>query len=318
MGDFSHIKSKDDLVTTHQETRTGFINFAIEKNKRSTPYIERAKALKFSASEAKTPKDLLKITEIRVSLLTAAGISDKAITHLEEIDKNFAINELIKNFLEPAGEGFIDELVYRYLLTQGDSLGGKMRNLVGALAQQKLTRAILASLNITGIKYKWIDSRVKNVEWLEPPSDEYDVELYLKALCWSYNGKNKILIFNIKVPVVNKNVDICMLNCSSREFIKDKPFAENKKYLLLGELKGGIDPAGADEHWKTANTALGRIRNAFKQKGVKPFTIFIGAAIQNSMAEEIWAQLQSGEMNNAANLTKDNQVNALCNWMIKI
>ena len=24
---------------------------------------------------------------------------------------------------------------------------------------------------------------------------------------------------------------------------------------MLGELKGGIDPAGADEHWKTGNAA---------------------------------------------------------------
>ncbi len=29
-----------------------------------------------------------------------------------------------------------------------------------------------------------------------------------------------------------------------------------EKTLMLGELKGGIDPAGADEHWKTANTVL--------------------------------------------------------------
>ena len=29
-----------------------------------------------------------------------------------------------------------------------------------------------------------------------------------------------------------------------------------KHYLACGELKGGIDPAGADEHWKTAGKAL--------------------------------------------------------------
>ena len=33
---------------------------------------------------------------------------------------------------------------------------------------------------------------------------------------------------------------------------------------MFGELKGGIDPAGADEHWKTGNSALVRIRKAFE------------------------------------------------------
>ena len=45
-------------------------------------------------------------------------------------------------------------------------------------------------------------------------------------------------------------------------------------FVALGELKGGLDPAGADEHWKTANSALGRIRKGFAKKENKPFTFF--------------------------------------------
>lgn len=56
---------------------------------------------------------------------------------------------------------------------------------------------------------------------------------------------------------------------------------------MLGELKGGIDPAGADEHWKTANTALDRIRNSFANVGYSVKTSFVGAAIANAMAVEI-------------------------------
>ncbi|MDZ4383273.1 MAG: AvaI/BsoBI family type II restriction endonuclease [Thermodesulfovibrionia bacterium] len=41
-------------------------------------------------------------------------------------------------------------------------------------------------------------------------------------------------------------------------------------YIALGELKGGIDPAGADEHWKTARTSLIRIQKAFSKKGFSP------------------------------------------------
>jgi type II restriction enzyme len=57
-------------------------------------------------------------------------------------------------------------------------------------------------------------------------------------------------------------VDLSLFSCSAknltREIIKI-PSA----YIALGELKGGIDPAGADEHWKTARTALNRIHEAF-------------------------------------------------------
>ena len=93
---------------------------------------------------------------------------------------------------------------------------------------------------------------------------------------------------------------------------------DNEKYIALGELKGGIDPAGADEHWKTANSALGRIRNSFGKLKLKPQAFFIGAAIENSMSSEIYKQLQKGTMSNAANLTDDEQLTTICEWILNL
>ena len=90
-----------------------------------------------------------------MGLLTAAGLSDKSLAHLMPNDKIEAINGLIRNFLEPAGESFVEELIFRFLLTRGDTLGGSMRNVGGALAQRKLTRAILSTLTIAGQRYHW-------------------------------------------------------------------------------------------------------------------------------------------------------------------
>ena len=45
-------------------------------------------------------------------------------------------------------------------------------------------------------------------------------------------------------------------------------------------------------------------------------TIFIGAAIEIKMAQEIFAQLKNETLTNAANLTKDDQLIELCNWII--
>lgn len=311
----SIIKQSSDLITTLEQTRAGFINFALEKNKRSTPIVESAKSLKVLASKATTPKALLKITDIRPALLTAAGLSDKAISYFTEKDKDIAINELIRNFLEPEGKYFIDELVYRYLLIKGDSLGGSMRNLVGAMAQQRLIRTLLSNMSVMGVDYNWFDNETK--VWYAAPKNIMQIESRLKAVCWKTGRKKRVLAFNLNIPIVNNNIDICLFNADVETYNKGNIVNETDKILMLGELKGGIDPAGADEHWKTGNTALNRIRMAFKKAGREIATSFVAAAIEKKMASEIYGQLQKGTLSFAANLTIDEQLVNYCNWIIK-
>ena len=315
----SHLKSYEDLITPYEETRAGFIALALEKNNTATPFVEQAKALKVLASRAKTPNELLEINEIQDSLLTAAGISDKAKNHLQERDKSEAIKGLIEHFLEPAGRSFVDELVYRFLLTRGDSLGGRMRNLGGKLGERRFTRILISTCSVSGVDFEYLDSERKN--WGRP-NTELDIEKQLKGLHWTSRGNERTLIYNLTVPTVQKNVDLCLFDCSPTEIVfgrkKDSAHHKPEKYLALGELKGGIDPAGADEHWKTANSALGRIRMAFSDKSCRPKTFFIGAAIENAMAREIYDQLNNHTLSNGANLTNEDQVVSLCDWLIKI
>ena len=44
-----------------------------------------------------------------------------------------------------------------------------------------------------------------------------------------------------------------------------------------------------------------------------PMTFSVGAAVEGSMSEEVFAQLRSGRLTNAANLTDGDQVASLCN-----
>jgi len=241
------IKKSADLVTSREQTRAGFIAFALEKNRRSTPIIESAKALKVLASQAKTANELIEISDIRSALLTAAGLSDKAINYFTEDDKDKAILELIQNFLEPAGEYFVDEIVYRYLLIKGDSLGGSIRNIVGAIAHQKFVRSLLSTLSIFGIRYMWFDNKSK--KWSEQPNNDVFIENRLKALTWkSLKGKNRVLSFNLKIPIVNNNIDICLFSADYKRYNNGEIINSPQDIIMLGELKGGIDPAGADEH----------------------------------------------------------------------
>jgi len=311
----NHLRSSDDLVTTYEATRAGFVALALEKNRRATPYVAEARALQEAASEARTPADLLTIKGIEAGLLTAAGLSDKSLVHLLPEDKVEAINGLIKNFLEPAGDKFVEELVFRFLLTRGDALGGSMRNIGGVLAQRKLARAIISTLTIAGIRYRW--QHAKTRQWVDMSDDDSEIEFALRGLSWKSESKPRTLIYNLTVPLVKNNVDMCLFNLGPDE-LQATRYTSAESYLALGELKGGIDPAGADEHWKTARAALDRIREAFSNARRSPYTFFIGAAIEKRMATEIWDQLEKGLLTNAVNLNDDKQTASFCRWLCSL
>ena len=180
------------------------------------------------------------------------------------------------------------------------------------VAREKLSQKIVAQLKllhfpfaVCGVKGGWIDGKVCSVA---------DVSA-AKAIRWTNGVYERMLVHNVNVPGVSKNVDLVVFGRFA-DGVDAKSLAsvlaDQKNYIVMGELKGGIDPAGADEHWKTARAALDRIRSTFK----KVYIAFIGAAIEKAMAEEIYMQLQSGLLDYAANLTDDSQVLSFCDWLV--
>ena len=311
-----HLNSAQDLVTTAQNTRAGFIALALERNRRATPMVAEGRDLKVNASQAQSPLELRRIERIHAALLTAAGVSDKAAGHFLQAERDIAIENLITEFLEPVGDAFVEELVFRFLLTRGDSLGGSMRNIAGVLAQRKLMRALMASLNNAGTPFRWCHGSTG--VWADTPeSGIAGLETALRGLTWAKGKHWRTLFFNLRVPTVRNSVDVCLLDCSTDE--KQSTAVQNPaRYVALGELKGGIDPAGADEHWKTAGSALARIREAFRKQVLNPPIFYVGAAIAEKMAGEIWEHLQDGRLTNAANLTSDDQIASLCSWLCEL
>jgi len=307
----------EELITSRTETRAGFIAMALEKNALAVPYVEEAKALLVLARSVPSASDLLNISGLQVGLLAASGLSNKALAYLDEEDKKVAIQGLIERFLEPAGGEFPEELVYRYLLTKGDALGGQARNLAGSLGDWKFFRTLISVLKLAGINYRYLNTESKS--WLDQPEADEGVEKRIKAIVWQNAGKSRLLIKNSKVPLIEKNVDLILLSASPSDFeVGKKPLLINGSYLALGELKGGIDPAGSDEHWKTANFALNRIRGSFGKLGMNPPTFFVGAAIESSMADEICHQIRTQVLTRAANLTNETQLTELCEWLINL
>jgi len=174
-----------------------------------------------------------------------------------------------------------------------------MRNITGALAGKQFSDAVINALE---------DQHIAPTIVRSPSNPEK-----IQTIAWNA----RLLLFNKKPNFVGNNIDVILMNMPPGK----KPIRqllENKSgYLACGELKGGIDPAGADEHWKTANSALERIRQRFID-AQQPALFFVGAAIETAMAEEIFNQLQDARLAYAANFTVPQQVADLASWLVRL
>lgn len=290
-----HIHSADDLVTNNADTLSGFLQQARTKMKRAEPYINEAKAFYAELKAIENVHTLAAQVRLHRQLITAAGFSDKAYSHLRTTGLQEILDNLFTEATSNADGDWREDILFRFLLTRGDSLGGTMRNVTGAVGGAQVVGLIYAELNRREIPFRELVTKAGKVQ----------------ALQWPH----RVLLFDQKPRFVGKNIDFILLDASSLKPV-ERLREDACHFLACGELKSGIDPAGADEHWKTANKAFERIRTACQPQSPKLF--FIGAAIQNSMSIEIFNQLLSGELNYAANLTKPEQIEDLVSWLVQL
>ncbi len=283
-----HIHSVDDLITSREATREGFLQQALTKTQRAAPYIKEARNLKSILDTTDNIAELAQQSSqpIRHALLAAAGFSDKARGRMTGNELTSALEAILIRIAEMAPDDWREEIVYRFLLTRGDTLGGSMRNITGAAGSVQLSHAVIAALDKINF-----DHRITRT----PRNSEKIV-----ALEW----QNRLMVFDRKPRFIDNNIDVIFLDTSqmlSGTVTLEQPWT----YLACGELKGGIDPAGADEHWKTARSAFQRICDKFSDMGLpEPALFFVGAAIERNMAEEIFKQLQDDRLTYAARISQ--------------
>ena len=82
-----------------------------------------------------------------------------------------------------------------------------MRNAGGFMAQKKLTRSIISSLRIAGKPYSWLHTATG--AWSLAPDDDADI---VRGLAWTSIGGPRTLIYNLTVPLVKNNIDLCLLD----------------------------------------------------------------------------------------------------------
>jgi hypothetical protein len=305
------VTSHSDLVTAHEATCQGFFEQARVKTEKASLYIGKGMEFWEELKKATIISDVLDNPRLQEGLIATAGVSAKARNYLSDDDIKQILSGIIEGIPEDRKDAFREELFYRYLLTKGASLDGEMRNYAGAHAARGFVVALLDALQTGHDPSVWL----KDVEGsLRLPEARVLAESH-KAQKISWH--NRVLVFDKKPALIDKNVDMILLDASTPQ--SDASLLQTHTfYLACGELKGGIDPAGADEHWKTARSALDRVAEAFASQNNQPALFFIGAAIEEAMAGEIFHWLQSGKLKHAANLTVPRQVTDLISWLVAL
>ena len=303
------IKNPDDLVTCVQATQNGFLKQALRKTQEANPYVREGRRLQKTLAKIKEPYQAFGVAAIESALLAACGFSEKSLKYFNKQERELNLGKVLALIASEAGDTWREELVYRFVLTRGDALGGAMRNIIGAEATTAFAAALQDALRARGKKCLLLkvgaDKKIAGIAWA-----------------------NRMLVFD-KTPLLpgdargeKKNIDVILMDSGitrltpSLRRLQKILLGNPKTYLACGELKGGIDPAGADEHWKTAASALERIRSRFPQK--PPRLFFAGAAIAKAMAVEIHRQLQDGRLTHAANLTVPQQLDDLAGWLVSL
>ena len=305
------VTSHNDLVTAHDATCQGFLEQAKVKTEKASLYIDKGMEFWEELNNTATISDVLDNPRLREGLIATAGVSAKARNYLTDEDIKRILSGIIEGIPEDRKEAFREELFYRYLLTKGATLDGEMRNYAGAYAARGFVVSLLDVLQTAHDPSVWL----KDVnDSLRLPEAKVLAESHkVQKISW----RNRVLLFDKKPAIINKNVDMILLDASTPQ--ADASLLQTHTcYLACGELKGGIDPAVADEHWKTARSALDRVAEVFAAHDNKPALFFLGRAIEEAMAAELIHWLQSGKLQYAANLTVPQQVADLISWLVRL
>lgn len=288
------ITSAKDLVTQKTDTMNGFIEQAKEKRK---DIIKYTKTLNYFLLNKHLIRDIhiARQDKLIMQFLTAAAmLSQKSLLYFSIEDQNRIISEII-DFSKFNDKEYLEQLKHQYLINCGESLGGSMRNIIGQKAQNYFISTILETLQQKGYQFNIVRSKKDKIV----------------QISW----KDRAIFFDKKPKIVGKSIDFIVVKGNSA---KNNDIENLDDYIICGELKGGVDPAGADEHWKTGLSALNRIDKVFNDYNKKrPILIFLGSAIASFMAGEIFHLLEKKWLGSAANINNNQQLQNIVNLIIE-
>jgi hypothetical protein len=196
----SCVTKPEDLETTFQATKDGFLDVAIRRSYESNEYLNQSHAFHAELLKSSQPSDLLLKDDLLPSLCDAAGISIKARKFFTKSDLFDLINRFFEEFIYPNQSRYIDDLKERQLLTFGDALGGRMRNIIGSIGNGKLVEKLVASLKMKSFKFNFQVNRI----WNNENSYDQSYNRLITAIQWVNKLGPRTILFGKTSPVVKK------------------------------------------------------------------------------------------------------------------
>jgi len=203
----------------------------------------------------------------------------------------------------------------------GDSLGGVSRNEIGRLALAQVIRLLALHLHrkwrLASITYRLKGRVVPDDEGNQDQADsgvdqvlivssEMDLEDILDRLESQRVKYRELVLRNGNRLLVDRQLE---WQGPEGKAFRIGPDLHTQSPLVdmlwAGEIKGGADPSGSDEHWKTATQALSRILEACEKTGrPKPDLSFLATIIVERVAREAQTWIDQGKLTSVYNLTR--------------
>lgn len=206
------------------------------------------------------------------------------------------------------------EMAYTNL---GTSFDGSWRNEVGRLAYVEVLTPLLLHLHRQGCLHSvayTLKGPVAPVEDESQPhvaqelivAEQTDLQPELKHLEEQRVVYHEVRLRNGNRLLLNRQITWYDAEGRAHRVGPDLfSLGDETNILWGGELKGGADPAGSDEHWKTATRAFDRILLACERTGrPKPPLSFIATILVERVAREAAEWIAEGKLTSVYNLTQ--------------
>lgn len=207
------------------------------------------------------------------------------------------------------------EMVFANL---GESIGGSWRNEVGRLAYAEVVGSLARHLHDKGCLSAIVydlkgalvgeadedesafiarDNRLADSEHFVRQLEEIEASRVVYKTVGLRNGNE--LRLNRQIEWIDREGKSYRMGPDLTAVMADNTLTWG------GELKGGADPAGSDEHWKTATRAFQRIIEASENTGrPRPRLSFIATILVDRVAREAALWIQEGRLTSVYNLTQ--------------
>jgi hypothetical protein len=304
----------EELITTPIQRRATVLAAAQEFHDRQQIVLGQVADLRLAAADADTPWDLLGRKHMRRGLEIAAGVgaTERRLLTTEEID--LAIHVMVEDCLLPAGAEFANALALKYLVSTRCNRSEQLASSIPFLSREQFCLAMTAALRRRSIatQIKWHATG----QWGTWNPEDLLMGTAVQGLAWAGHDRPRTLLFNSRVGPHGKKFAVVLRRFTgSRSDQSANENATSSDCLGFGDI-GGFETA-ADRWEKKGQVAAKEVHRSF-EAGQGPQGFFIGCDISEATAKELWSDLHSGVISQAANVRCEEQLDAVCEWLIEL